>query len=64
MDLFIRIMGLILTYLGLLINKLLEFLILRKKPDYPPIRNPILTKAVVQLVTDLRRGQVIEIVKL
>ncbi|XP_030573836.1 fatty-acid amide hydrolase 2-B [Drosophila novamexicana] len=57
MDLFIRIMGLILTYLGLLINKLLEFLILRKKPDYPPIRNPILTKAVVQLVTDLRRGQ-------
>lgn len=61
MDLLIRIIAFILTHVGMLINWVLEFMQPRKSPSYPPIRNPILNKSVIELVTELRRGQVREI---
>ncbi|EDV93340.1 fatty-acid amide hydrolase 2-B [Drosophila grimshawi] len=57
MDILIRIIGLILTYIAMLANKLIDLLLARQRPNYPPIRDQILTKSVIELVTELRRGQ-------
>ncbi|KAL7727706.1 hypothetical protein ACLKA6_008044 [Drosophila palustris] len=57
MELLLRILALILSYLGLVINKVLDFVQTRTVPDYPSIRNPILLKSVIELVTELRRGE-------
>lgn len=58
MDLLIRIIAFLLTHLGMLINWVLKLVQPRESPNYPPITNPILTKSVIELVTQLRRGQV------
>ncbi|XP_017856358.1 PREDICTED: fatty-acid amide hydrolase 2-B [Drosophila arizonae] len=57
MEIIIRFFGLILSYLALLLNRILEYVICREQPDYPPIRHPLLLKSVLELVTALRRGQ-------
>lgn len=58
MDIVIRIVAFILTYLGVLINNVLQYWVPRKKANFPPISDPILIKSVIELVTDLRRGEV------
>lgn len=60
MEILLRFLALILSYLGLIINYIFDFLQPRKAPDYPSIRNPLLLKSVIELVTELRRGEVIE----
>lgn len=58
MEIVIRIIAFILTRLGVLINQLLQHWVPSKKPNFPPITDPVLTKSVIELVTELRRGQV------
>ncbi|XP_034488616.1 fatty-acid amide hydrolase 2-B [Drosophila innubila] len=57
MEIMLRVLALILSYLGFLVNMILDFLKPRKSPDFPPIRNPLLLKSVLELVTELRRGE-------
>lgn len=59
MEIIVRFFGLLLSYLALLLNRILEYVIDRKQPDFPPIRHPLLLRPVLELVTALRRGQVI-----
>lgn len=58
MEIVIRIIAFILTRLGVLLNQLLQHWVPRKKATFPPITDPILIKSVIELVTELRRGQV------
>lgn len=58
MEIVIRIIAFILTRLGVLLNQLLQHWVPSKKPNFPPITDPVLTKSVIELVTELRRGQV------
>ncbi|EDW84914.1 uncharacterized protein Dwil_GK14375 [Drosophila willistoni] len=56
MEIITRLFAFVLNGLGIIVNKLLDLLQSRKKPTYPGIRNPLLTKSVIELSTELRRG--------
>ncbi|XP_017847543.1 fatty-acid amide hydrolase 2-B [Drosophila busckii] len=58
MDFLLRLIGFLVTWIGMTVNRLLDiFMLARKSPDYPPITNPLLTKSVIELSAALRRGQ-------
>ncbi|KAH8280843.1 hypothetical protein KR054_000681 [Drosophila jambulina] len=58
MEIFLRIMAFILNAFGILVTKILDLTMSPRRPKYPGIRNPLLNKSVVELVTQLRRGEV------
>ncbi|XP_017124189.1 fatty-acid amide hydrolase 2-B [Drosophila elegans] len=58
MEIFLRLMAFVLNAFGMLVNKILDLVLPRQKPKYPGIRNPLLKKSVVELVTQLRRGEI------
>jgi len=58
MEIILRLLAFILNAFGMLVNKILDFVLPRQKPKFSGIRNPLLKKSVVELVTQLRRGEV------
>ncbi|KAH8346544.1 hypothetical protein KR084_003075 [Drosophila pseudotakahashii] len=58
MEIILRLLAFVLNAFGMLVNKILDFALPRQKPKYPGIRNPLLMKSVVELVTQLRRGEI------
>ncbi|KAH8358878.1 hypothetical protein KR093_002946 [Drosophila rubida] len=57
MEVYIRILALILTYLSLLVDKISAFFNPRQPPKYPAIKDPLLLKSVVELILELKRDQ-------
>ncbi|XP_030370050.1 fatty-acid amide hydrolase 2-B [Scaptodrosophila lebanonensis] len=57
MEFLIRLVALIMTAVCTVLNKFLDIILPCKKPNYPPIRDPILLKSVTELSTELRRGE-------
>ncbi|XP_060649120.1 fatty-acid amide hydrolase 2-A [Drosophila nasuta] len=55
MEVLLRILATLLTYLGLLVDTILGFMRPRQAPNYPPIKDPVLLKSVIELVLDLKR---------
>jgi len=58
MEIILRLLAFVLNAFGMLVNKILDLVLPRQRPKYPGIRNPLLKKSVIELVTQLRRGEV------
>lgn len=58
MELPLRILAAITALIALLFNTLLTWVVPRKKPTFPPIRNKLLTLSMGDLVTELRQRKV------
>ena len=54
MELLLRVLVAILTLAAVIVNTLLAWLVPRKKPSFPPIRNKLLTLSIGELVIELR----------
>lgn len=58
MSLVLKILGTILNVIAIIVNSIANLLVPRLKPSYPPIKNPLLKKPVVELREDLRQKKV------
>ncbi|XP_059219852.1 fatty-acid amide hydrolase 2-A [Stomoxys calcitrans] len=54
MSAFLRILAFIINAIACVVNEILNVIIPRRKPTYPPITNPLLLKSVTDLLTDLK----------
>ncbi|XP_075168670.1 fatty-acid amide hydrolase 2-A-like [Haematobia irritans] len=61
----LRILSLVINAIAFVVNEILNLIIPRRRPTYPPIENPLLLKSVTDLLTDLRERKLTseEIVK-
>ncbi|KAH8312646.1 hypothetical protein KR044_011963 [Drosophila immigrans] len=57
MEVLLRILAFILIYVCMLVDKIFEFFNPRIAPNYPPIKDPLLLKSVIELIFDLKRNQ-------
>ncbi|XP_017103387.2 fatty-acid amide hydrolase 2 [Drosophila bipectinata] len=58
MEIVLRFLAFFLNAFGILVNKILDLVLSRKRPQFQGIRNPLLNKSVTELVTHLRRGEI------
>ncbi|SPP82973.1 fatty-acid amide hydrolase 2 [Drosophila guanche] len=58
MEIFLRLLAFVVNAFGMLVNKILDLVMVRRLPDFPPISDPLLNRPVVELATQLRRGEI------
>ncbi|XP_061387270.1 fatty-acid amide hydrolase 2-A-like [Musca vetustissima] len=58
MSAFLRVLSFIFNIVALVVNEITNLIIPRRKPNYPPIKNPLLLKSVTELLGDLKERKI------